>query len=279
MASIDRTIPPGSISLMLGHLGCAILVLAFVNLYELYRLVSDLLGARFLALAPLVLPPIFLMVIFVFARRSTRLVPLALTPTLAGIALCLIALAIPDPEIAIKRIHVAQYLLLSLAVRHTLASRFGGIELTLSATLLSCLYGVHDEMLQGLHPDRTFGLRDIMVNTLASCGGGLIWHGLSLFEKGHAPTGSLTGWSWMHRLMLFGMSVAVVLMAVPLVAYRNQPLPPWPFLPLAALLILWGLFFMYPRQNGYHFSQPLGVIALLFLLYPFAVNVLQIPFY
>lgn len=264
---------------MLRHLGCALLVLAFVNLYELYRLVGDLLGARLLGLAPLVLPPLFLMVIFVFARRSVRLVPLALAPTLAGIALCLVALAIPDPEIAIKRIHVAQYLLLSLAVRHTLATRLGGVELTLSATLLSCLYGVHDEMLQGLHPDRTYGLRDIMVNTLASCGGGLIWHGLSLFEKGHAPTGPLIGWTWRQRLILFGMSVAVVLMAVPLVAYRNHPLPPWPFLPLAALLIIWGLFFISPRQNGYHLFQPLGVVALLFLLYPFAVNVLQIPFY
>jgi hypothetical protein len=279
MATSERTIPPGSVPLVLRHLGCTLLVLAFVNLYQLYRLVGDLLGAHLLGLAPLVLPPLFLMVIFVFAGRSARHVPLSLAPILLGIALCLVALAIPDPEIAIKRIHVAQYLLLSLAVRLSLATRLGGVELTLSATLLSCLYGVHDEMLQGLHPDRTYGLRDIVVNTLASCGGGLIWHGLSLFERGHTPTGSLTGWSWMHRLMLLGVSVAVVLMAVPLIAYRNHPLPPWPFLPLAALLIIWGLFFMYPRQNGYHLFQPLGVVTLLFLLYPFAVNVLQISFY
>lgn len=279
MATSDRTIPLGAVPLVLRHLGCALLVLTFVNLYELYRLAGDLLGTRLLGLAPLVLPPIFLVAIVIFSRRSERLLPLSLSAILAGSALCLVALAIPDPEIAIKRIHVAQYLLLSLAVRHTLAGRLGGLELTISATLLSCLYGVHDEMLQGLHPDRTFGLRDIMVNTLAACGGGLIWHGLSLFEKGPAPTGSPTGWSRRQRLMLFGMSLAVVLMALPLIAYRNQPLPPWPFLPLAALLILWGLFFMYPRQNGYHLFQPLGVVALLFLLYPFAVNVLQISFY
>jgi VanZ family protein len=279
MPTIDRTIPPSSVPLVLRHLGCALLVLAFVNLFKLYRFVGDLLGARFLALAPLVLPPLFLMVIFIFARRSTRHVPLSLTPILLGISLCLVALAIPDPEIAIKRIHVAQYLLLSLAVRLTLATRLSGIELTLSATLLSCLYGVHDEMLQGLHPDRTYGLRDIMVNTLASCGGGLIWHGFSLCEKGRTSTGPLLGWSWRQCLMLFGMSVGVVLMVVPLIAYRNHPLPPWPFLPLAALLIIWGLFFISPRQNGYHLFQPLGVVALLFLLYPFAVNVLQIPFY
>lgn len=279
MPSTDRTIPLGSGTLMLNHLGCALLVLAFVNLYELYRLVGDLLGARLLGLAPLVLPPLFLLVIFVFAGRSARLAPLVLAPILAGIALCLVALAIPDPEIAIKRIHVAQYLLLSLAVRHTLAARLGGVELTLAATLLSGLYGVHDEMLQGLHPDRTYGLRDIMVNTLAACGGGLIWHGLSLFEQGHRPIEPLTGWSRRQRLMLLALSVAVVLMAVPLIAYRNHPLPPWPFLPLAALLVIWGLFFISSRHNGYQFFRPLGVVALLFLLYPFAVNVLQIPFY
>ena len=265
--------------LVLRHLGCALLVLAFVNLYELYRLISDLFGSGFLSLAPLILPPIFLMLIFVVGRRTAHQVPVVLPPILLGIAFCLLGLTIPDPEIAIKRIHVAQYLLLSLAVRHTLAARLEGAELTLSAILLSCLYGVHDELLQGLHPDRTYGLRDMVVNTLAACGGGLIWHGLSLFDRGPAPTGAMISWSRPQRLIVFGVCVAVVLMAVPLVAYRNQSLPPWPFLPLAALLIIWGLFFLYPRQNGYHLFLSMGVVVLPFLSYPFVVNVLQIPFY
>ncbi len=266
-------------SLFLRHLGCALLVLAFVHLYELYRLGSDLLGAHLLGLAPLVLPPLFLMVIFVFARRSNRLAPLSLPPILLGIALCLLALAIPDPEIAIKRIHVAQYLLLSLAVRHTLAARLGGAELTLSATLLSCLYGVHDELLQGLHPDRTYGLRDILVNTLAASGGGLVWHGLGLFDKQAPEIGGLAQWPWPLRLTILALAVAVAAMTVPLFAYRQLPLPAWPFLPLAALLLPYAVFLLDPRRTSYHAVLPLGIVALLFLLYPLAVDALQVPFY
>ena len=193
--------------------------------------------------------------------------------------LCLGALAVPDAEIAVKRIHVAQYLLLSLVVRYSLASEVRGSELTISATLLTCLYGVHEELLQGLHPDRTYGLRDMLVNALAAGGGGLFWHGLQLFQGPEQQGPAPAAWARLHVLAPLALLAAVAAMAVPLIAYRHHHLPAWPFLPLAALLVLMGLMFSKDDPSTTRLLLPPGILALLFFLYPLAVNALRVPFF
>lgn len=278
-ANPPRTLVPARAASFLGHLGCALLVLLFVHLYEVYRLVGNLFGQRFLTLAPLLLPPLLLTVVFFASKRLAGATPKKSPPIFLGLLLCLAALAIPDPEITVKRIHVAQYLLLSLVIRATLAARAHGGQLTLSATLLACLYGVHDELLQGLHPDRTYGLRDMLVNALAAAGGGLVWHGLALFERPASSKEAPIPWPWWQRLAPPALLITVAMMAVPLFAYRHHHLPIWPFLPLAALLVLWGFLFLEGGWGKNHLLLPPAILALLFFLYPLAVNALQIPFY
>jgi len=129
---------PGGAALLLRQLGCVFLVLVFVDLYRLYRLLGELLGQNFLAIAPLVLPPLLLALALYAKKRDQRGEPFYFAPLAVGLLLCVCALAIPDAEIAVKRIHVAQYLLLSLAVRQSLAHAADGNELTLTATLLTC---------------------------------------------------------------------------------------------------------------------------------------------
>lgn len=264
---------------LLRHLCCVLLVVAFVHLYQLYRLVDELFGPGFLALAPLVLPPAMLLLALFLARRNRGRAPFKAWVVVSGMALCLAALAVPDADIAIKRIHVAQYLLLSLAVRHALAVNTRGVELTVAGSLLGGLYGVHDELLQGLHPDRTYGLRDMLVNFLAASGGSLAWHGLGLFDGSRQPPPAAAGprLGWVAPLAL---AVTVTAMAVPLSACRGQAtLPWWPVLPLAALLAAGALETFGQGRRPCPPCLPLMTVAALFLLYPLAVNVLQIPFY
>lgn len=274
-----RTPASGMAPLLLRQVGCVILVLVFVNLYDLYRLLGELLGREFLAMAPLILPPLLLTLVLFTKKRADRDNPVNRPALGLGLLLCLFALTVPDGEIAVKRIHVAQYLLLSLVVRYSLASEARGSELTLTATLLTSLYGVHDELLQGLHPDRTYGLRDMLVNALAGSGGGLFWHGLQLFQRPGEQCPAPNTWSWRPYLAPLALLVAVAAMAGPLIAYRHHHLPAWPFLPLAALLVLWGLALPKGDPGRTRLLLPPGLLALLFLLYPLAVNALQIPFY
>jgi VanZ family protein len=248
---------------------------AFVHLFSLYQLVSERLGSGFVTFSPLVLPVLFLAVLFVKRRRGTE----SLASVLLGLSCCLAALAVPDPEIAVKRIHVMEYLLLSLYVRHTLAFRLSGVALLVFSCLLSCLYGIHDELLQGVHPSRTYGLRDMLVNVVAAIGGSLVWHGLALFSK--RSGGSMTGadlWSRSQILYLTGLVATVPAMAIPLIACRHDVFPAWPFLPLAAAMVAWSCFFVDDRTMLRYGLLPTSIVAFLFLVYPVAVNGLQITF-
>lgn len=267
--------------LLLHHLGCGLLVVAFVHFYGLYQLVNQRLGGGFLKFSPLVLPVLFFAVLFFHRQRSTEnLQPIRRLPVILGLCCCLGALAMPDPEIAVKRIHVMEYLLLSLYVRYTLSFRQSGGPLLIFSCLLSCLYGVHDELLQGLHPSRTYGLRDMLVNGVSAVGGSLVWHGLGLFH-GRAA-GEATGtanWSRFRILYIIGLAAAAAAMAVPLIAHRHDVLPAWPFLPLAAAMVVWSCCPTDDSSTLRYGLQPVSVVAFLFLFYPLAVNGLQIAFH
>jgi VanZ family protein len=77
---------------------------------------------------------------------------------------------------------VAEYIILSFLVRYALSYRLEGLRLTLFTALVTALYGVHDEMLQGLHPLRYHGWRDIIVNSVAGLSGAMLGHGLVCFD-------------------------------------------------------------------------------------------------
>ena len=277
---IPNKIPSTGLCL-LHHLGCGLVVVAFVHFFGLYQLISERLGKEFIAVSPFLLPILLLAALFLARRTTSRQwPPLKRRPVLLGLCCCFVALALPDPEIAVKRIHVVEYLLLSLYVRYTLSFRLAGIPLLIFSCLLAGLYGVHDELLQGLHPSRTYGLRDMLVNAVAALGGCLLWHGLAIFSRNssdhRAENGSL---SLGQGFYLAGLTISIPAMAVPLVVHRNEALPFWPFLPLAAAMIVWSCFFIDDRSAHRPGILAVSVVAFVFLAYPLAVNVLEITFY
>jgi len=277
---IPDTLPKSGLCL-LHHLGCGLVVVAFVHFFGLYQLISERLGKGFIAVSPFLLPILLLATIFSARKITSRQwPPPKLRPILLGLCCCFVALALPDPEIAVKRIHVAEYLLLSLYVRYTLSFRLAGISLLVFSCLLACLYGVHDELLQGLHPARTYGLRDMSVNAVAAVGGCLLWHGLAIFSRNSPVHKSENGsFSPGQSFYLAGLAITIPAMAVPLIVHRNESLPFWPFLPLAAATIVWSCFFIDDRSAHRHGILAVSVVAFLFLAYPLVVNVLEITFY
>tara|TARA_B100000614_G_scaffold118610_1_gene106380 strand:+ start:404 stop:1219 length:816 start_codon:yes stop_codon:yes gene_type:complete len=99
----------------------------------------------------------------------------------AAVALGVLALAMIDPHYPAKRIHLVEYIALAFVLRRAAAEHLSGTGLLLATAAIAALLGVHDELLQGAHPDRRFALVDVGVNALAGCVGALIGYATDLF--------------------------------------------------------------------------------------------------
>ena len=258
------------------YLGCGLLVVAYVNLYPLYDHLVRNFGRDVVSIAPY-LPPIMLLPGFA-ALTVIRSCPVKWPWFLSGILFIAFALFIPDPEIGVKRIHVSEYLLLSLITRYTMSYRLSGLSLLVFATLFTAILGIHDEFLQGIHPSRTYGLRDMLVNTVAATGGGFIWHGLSFFSP--ASRRAARGASkTVHFLYLGWLVLAIVALVMPLMAYRHNSLPFWPCLPLAATVFFWVALLRHDDSEIRHGLIAVSAASFLLLFYPVVINGWQLVFF
>ena len=171
--------------LLLLHGLCFSLVVFYVNMFQFWAWLSRQIGPGLLVriLPILVTLVVLLVIISRFVHRINQGRTINLVFLGLGIVCAVFALAIPDPHVPIKRIHVAEYIILAFLVRYTLSHRLSGASLTLFTFLVTLLLGVHDEMLQGFHPQRYYGWRDIVVNGTAGLSGALLGHGLLGLER------------------------------------------------------------------------------------------------
>ena len=233
--------PPGTHRhLIIGYSSSILLVLFYLNMFPVVKYIVRHWGTTPVLILPLLITAIALVVIFYFFLkvRKGKQDHVIIIPIILGITICLVALAVPDPEAPVKRIHVIEYMLLSLLIRYTMSVRLQGFALLTFSVFFASLLGVHDELLQGLHPLRTYGIRDILVNALGSAGGGLIWHGFKLFEnKGETYDKTLSppGFIYFYLAWLF---CSVITFFIPLYSFREKLLPLWPAFPLIVSLIL-----------------------------------------
>lgn len=210
----------------------AMLLAFFINAFPAWSALSQQLGKQ-AALLPFGLLGLILLPLALLAWRRR---PWDWRCILAGIACAVLGLLATDPAFPAKRIHVAEYAVLALVLRRALAPWLKGWSLTLAAALFGLLAGLHDEMVQGLLPSRSFGLRDIGVDGLGALAGSLLGHGLRL-APGAASAATLR-WrdlpqaSWALGLLPLGLGV--VLLAWPLERLAGSAIPLWPLAPLLA---------------------------------------------
>lgn len=190
---------------------------------------------------------------------------------LAGAAVLAVAcLLFLDPRFPAKRIHVAEYMTLSFIVAAVTRRWVKGHALAAWSAALTALYGFHDEMLQGLLPDRTFGLDELLVDAASGLAGGMILLGLRL--AGPAEP----GWRPAIGPGLAGIVVGALLLAFALPAFREVPLPPWAVLPLLGGVLLWAAE---DRSDGSGPVAPAFVLlATLLVVYPMLPHVLPLHF-
>lgn len=256
---------------------CIALVLLYVNTFELYRLLAEQVTTSLILLAPLVIAAFIVLILALCPLgKRERNIPFLIT----GVLLCVAGLLIPDPQIPVKRIHVAEYLLLSLLVRYTMARGVNGLPLLLFSGTVTMLLGIHDEFLQGLHPYRTYGLRDMTVNGISGWGGACIGHALSLFSaRPDTEESTRQNFSRLQWLQLCWLIFAVPALAGPTVLFLGEHQPFWPSAPLAGYLIL--LLVPQDRSRAGYKNEMfvISFFSVSLLLYPFLANWQNHPFY
>ncbi len=245
-----------------------LLTLLYVNLFVVWRWFYKLLGEEIMAILPIAITLLCLAVIAVFLKRAiSKGVEVDWKWAAVGMICCLGALLIPDTSAPIKRIHIPEYLLLSLLVRYIMSSRLDGLSLLFFSAAMTSLLGIHDELLQGFHSSRTYGLTDLSTDTLSGFGGGMIWHSASLFSSTSDRPGRDGPLDPLSMCYLIWLVFAVVCLVFPLAQYKQFDLPYWPFLPLGAASVFFAFYF---RHFGSQYRYGLSVLSwtsFLFFLY------------
>ncbi len=257
------------------YLGSALLVIFYVNLFPVLEIVFRLFGDTFIKGATIGIPTLAVGGLLLYFGTSSR----KSTPqihwisVIFGLAICLSALLIPDPKISIKRIHVSEYLLLSLFVRYIMSHKMQAGSLLFFSSFFTVILGIHDEFLQGLHPQRTYGLRDMVVNGVAGAGGGLVWYGFNLFSRNAANPPPSKERGTIHFVYLILLSLTLLIFVTQLHSFPSPAIPLWPCLPLLATSFF---YFLQVRNIDSGWSHGLMVISyssFFLLLYPLGVIV------
>ena len=278
---MNKRLPGTHRRLIIGYPISILLVLIYLNMFPVVKYIVQYWGTMPVLVFPILITVIALVVIFTLllkTRQSTQ--PRArIASIIIGIIICLAALAVPDPQAPVKRIHVIEYMLLSLLIRYIMSVRLQGNPLLIFSILFASLLGVHDELLQGLHPLRTYGIRDIVVNALGSAGGGLIWYGFRLFEQTgqtESRTGQTPGFTYFYLAWLF---CSVVTFFLPLYSFREKTLPLWPAGPLIISLILFTAASQKFVPRFDHGIRAVSYASFTLLAYLFAARLGPISFF
>ena len=268
-------------NLILGYLLSVILVPVYVSMFSVWRQLNAVLPDTMLMLLPIALTILLTgFVLYLFSNRL-RSESSGRAAVICGAIICFVALFIPDPDFPAKRIHVAEYMLLSAVVRFAMSYRLQGGSLLIFSLLFTGVLGVHDEFLQGLHPDRTYGLRDMTVNFLGACGGALIWHGLHLFRRKVVPAPAPSGGASTATLLyLFCLLTGVIGYVWPYSYYTGmKELPLWPAMILIGTMVYFSIYDVTFNPRWQHGVRMLSSASFSLLIYFVLANVAKITFY
>lgn len=269
--------------LLLLHGACYLLVVFYVNMFAFWAWLSRALGSGTLArMLPVAVTVVVLLVIALrFVERVNRGYRINLVFLGVGLVCAIFSLALPDPHVPIKRIHVAEYIVLSFLVRATLSHRLQGMQLTLFTVLATLLLGIHDEMLQGLHSQRYYGWLDIIVNGTAGLSGALLGHGLHCCARRTVGTAQpkVRGLAGLVVLFLL-LGASTVWLVIMLYQQRGTALSLFILLPqvvscLLLMVLRPEIVFSSRTQHGF---QAVYWLAFSLLAYPLAARLAGMEF-
>ena len=153
----------------------------------------------------------------------------------------------------------------------------GGWLAGLSA-VTAAVYGIHDEMIQGLLPERTFGIRDVVVNGVSALVGSLLAHGLGLFGRGGDDLTVSAGDAAKITLVMGSLVAGIVALLAPLPYYRDILPPVWTTLPILVAVPISAAVGELASARLRIALDVLVVVAVLTALYPMMPYVTPLGF-
>ncbi len=148
---------------------------------------------------------ILLAVVYIIAcikmKKAARgIIILAISAVIVSIIMTLEA----NPN---KYIHIPEYVLMAWLLYQAMIIDYKGRGILLLVFICAAMLGVVDELLQGIHPQRTYGWKDMIINAASSFIGILTLVGVKNRLKGD--------WSWIGHLKHYKAFVAAILFGVP----------------------------------------------------------------
>ena len=160
-----------------------------------------------------------------------------------------------------KYIHIPEYVLISWILYYALALDYKGSGILLLVFICAAMLGVVDEIMQGMHPQRTYGWKDLIIDTASGLIGCLSIMGLK------QPAES--DWAWCRYFKHFKPFLAVgifgattaVLMCYFLYHFENQGgflngYPIWLFAGSAIFLAACFALIEFHRRHGQDIGLP-----------------------
>lgn len=180
-----------------------------------YRAIVDSFGKAAAGKIPVVMVVIVGIAYGAAVRLSHRSWKNLLFLIPSGVIAFLIIKLVSNPN---KHIHIPEYILMTWLLLAALSADHKGKGLLILVFVYASLLGVVDELEQGIHPARFYGLSDMLVNSASALIGVFTIMGLKKITA--------TDWAWTSRLkefrMLLGLGVFGLLGAVIMCDYLLQ---------------------------------------------------------
>jgi hypothetical protein len=179
------------------------------NAIYLYRFIEAKYGSVFAGKIPLVLVIISGIAYMVFLRLSKMSWKKILYTIPCAVVIVIIFKLESNPN---KNIHIPEYVLLAWLVYAALSRDYQGKGIFILIFIITSMLGFVDELEQGIHPGRFYGLSDMMVNSSSALIGVFTILGTTKLQ---AATWGWTGYLKKYKLLLwvilFGFAGAVLM--------------------------------------------------------------------
>ena len=251
-----------------------VLVIVFIQTIGVWQWLSEELGKTGSMLVPFLVAILLLIFVFVARLRKKEQSQFHWLYLVAALVLVGIALSLPDSRFPAKRIHVAEFMLLAFVLRRGFCRWTSGLPLIVMTAATGIVLGAHDELIQGLHSDRYFGHRDIVVDGLSAIAGAFVGHGLKLYDTIPKCEENWTIPTWWALAVV---AVGLIVFLYPLPELIKVPLPWWTLTPLLTAAFFWYLLDRTPRVVGDPASLTVWLVFLM-ILYPVVTHTTAIVF-
>ncbi|MBS29118.1 MAG: hypothetical protein CL566_09405 [Alphaproteobacteria bacterium] len=263
------------------HVIAVLLVITYTNMFVAWRFIGQQFGRGVVDALPFIVVGVAFVLIAVFLALQLRRggMTIAWPWLVAAVAMVLVGLGSTDPIYAAKRIHVPQYALLGLVVWFSIKSADQTPRTLFLVILAGALYGVHDEFLQGIHPQRSFGIRDMLTDVCGVLAGVFFVRAIAKVPTRKKPEAGIGKVDYGLVGIVSTVIVGVVLLAFAGVAFRFDLIPYWSVLPVLAAAVTVALWAERQDEPGDRAAiRAISAICMLFAIYPLVINVALLDF-